>query len=152
MQGAMEQYVWNARISAKEGGAVRAYVGREQFDISGALSFDRERAGVSALEYALAALGAELVSGMQLVARKRRLAVDGIEATVQGELGNPLITLGVVGEEGSAGIKRIQVKVFVSTNAAQAEIERVWQEVLVRSPLAVTLAPAVELSLAIKLA
>lgn len=146
----MEQYVWSARISAKEGGAARAYVGREQFDISCALSFDPERAGVSALEYALAALGGELVSRLSSLAKQRRLAVDTIEASVQGELGNPLVTLGVVGEEGSAAIKRIQVKVFVSTAASQGEIDQVWQEVLGRSSLALTLAGAVELSLVVK--
>ncbi len=149
----MEPYTWTARVGSKQEGApVRAYVGREQFEVSGALNFDPARTGVSALEYLLAAVGSDLVCGFQSLAKKRRVPIDDIEATVVGELENPLVPLGVIGETGSPGIKRIQLRVFISTPAAQDEVETLWQEVCGRSPLAVTFAALVELTLSIKCA
>ena len=146
----MEQYRWNARVSAKQDTSVRAYVGREQFDVSCALNFDVTRSGISALEYALAALAADVVSGVQQLAKKRRIQLDGVEASVQGVLENPLVCLGVVGEEGSPKLKQIQLKVFVSTPVASEPVNELWEEVLKRSPLASTFADLVELELVMK--
>jgi hypothetical protein len=64
------------------------------------LDFDSESDAVSAVEYLLGALGADLLNGLR-VARRRRVHLDRVEATVEGRLGNPLVHLAVVGGEGS---------------------------------------------------
>ena len=53
-----------------------------RYDVGVPLSFDREEQGITALEYVLGAIGADLVVGLQRVARKRRLKLDAVEATV----------------------------------------------------------------------
>ena len=50
---------------------------------------------MSALEYVLGAIGADLVNGLQMLGRRRRIAIEQVEARVEGELNNPLTYLGV---------------------------------------------------------
>ncbi len=106
--------------------------------------------GITALEYVLGAIGADVVYGLQALARKRRVEVDHVEAVVEGELNNPLTYLGVVGESGHPGLERVSVKVYVASVAAEEEIQRVWQEMLSRSPLVRTLQPAIRLELSLQ--
>jgi hypothetical protein len=102
---------------------------------------------VSALEYVLGAIGADLVNGLQTLARKRRLAIERIEAVVEGELNNPLAYLGVIGETGHPGLQRVQVKIYVASLEEEAAIRRLWQEVLATSPLVYTFQAAIRLDL-----
>jgi OsmC-like protein len=109
--------------------------------------FDRAYEAVSALEYVLGAIGADLVNGLQALARKRRVAIERIEAVVEGELNNPLAYLGVIGETGHPGLQRVQVKVYVASLEEEAAIRRLWQEVLATSPLVYTFQAAIRLDL-----
>ena len=93
---------------------------------------------MSALEYVLGALAADLVGSFRALARKRRLDVDEIEALVHGELGNPLMYLGVVGEDGDPGIHSLNVKCYISSLDDEIEVQGAWDEALNRSPLART--------------
>jgi hypothetical protein len=72
----------------------------------------------------------------------RRVAIDHAEAVVVGELDNPLVHLGVIGESGSPGIGSVSLKVYVGSNEPEEHLRRIWQETLERSPLARTLAAA----------
>ena len=99
------------------------------------MQFDEQYDQVTALEYALAALGVDLVNGLRLAARRRRIALTDVEAVVTGALDNPLTYLGVVGEEGHPGLARITIRVYVSTDAEEQDIESAWREAQERSPL-----------------
>lgn len=95
----MPDYSWRARVFSSHQNRATVYIRKRQFEVGAPLQFDQEYDGVSALEHVLAAIGADLTNGMQAICRKRRLDVDRVEALVVGELNNPLVHLGVVGEK-----------------------------------------------------
>lgn len=140
-------FVWTARVTAQAGDRASVYVRRHRFDVGEPLEFDAESDSVSALEYALGALGADVLNGLRRAARRRRLHLDRAEATVEGRLDNPLVHLGVVGEEGHPGIEEVRVKVYASSLDSDEAVRDAWAEALERSPLVRTLRGAVELSL-----
>jgi hypothetical protein len=138
------------RVTAADSERARVTARRQQFFVGRPLELDETSARISALEYALGALAAEVVNGLRIFAARRRLALDAIEALVTGELSQGLAYLEVVGEDGPPMIARARVKVFVAS-ADEAAVRRLWEEVLDRLPLVCTLrrAAAVELELAI---
>jgi uncharacterized OsmC-like protein len=122
-------------------------VRKHSFTVGAPLSFDTEYGAITALEYLLGALGAELVGGIQTVARRRRVEVDNIEIVVHGALHNPMVYLRVVGEVGDAGIRSIEARVYISSLDDEARVRAVWVEVLETSPILNTLTKAVRLDL-----
>jgi hypothetical protein len=143
------EFDWQVRVTAGHAGAA-VFVRTRRFEVGVPLSFDREEPGITALEYVLGAIGADLVVGLQRAARRRRVELDAVEATVHAALRNPLSYLGVVGEEGDPGIRSLRVRVYAITDAAADAVERIWQETLATSPLANTFGHAVQLELTCK--
>ena len=86
----MEGHTWTLRVSAMERGQATVYTRQHQFCVGAPVHFDRSYEAVSALEYVLGAMGADVVNGLQMLARKRRVAIERLEAAVMGELNNPL--------------------------------------------------------------
>jgi hypothetical protein len=70
-----------------------------------------------------------------------------VEALVSGELNNPLTHLGVLGEGGHPGLETVRVKVYVSSTEVKEEIQRIWNEMLEKSPLVRTFQSAIKLEL-----
>jgi uncharacterized OsmC-like protein len=145
-----ERYTWTLRVSTTPLSGTTVFVRKHQFPVGVALQFDAEYDAITALEYVLGAIGADVVSGLQALARKRRVEIDQVEAVVEGELNNPLTYLGVVGESGHPGLERVCVKVYVASLAAEEEVRRVWQEVLDRSPLVRTFQPAIRFEISLQ--
>jgi hypothetical protein len=133
---------WGVRVRATVAGGSTAYARAHAFEVGAALPFDAEESRITALEYLLGALGGDLVGGFRTLARKRRLAIEEIEATVDATLDNPLTHLGVVGESGHPGIERIAIRVHVATLEPEDVVRAVWDEVMQRSPLLRTLGTA----------
>ena len=123
----------------------------QRFEVGAPLSFDVEYGAITALEQVLGAIGADVSCGIQNLAALRRLEVDHVEAVVKAELENPLVHLGVVGEEGSPRMKRISVKVYVGSLEDEDELRALWSDVLTRSPLIQTFEKAVELELEMRI-
>ena len=73
--------------------------------------------------------------------------MDALELSLSGCLGNALVYLGVIGEEGNPGFSRISGTLYVSADAADDALQQVWQTTLARSPIYNTLKPAVDLAL-----
>ena len=88
---------WNLRVCATNNGCATVYVRRHQFEVGAPVHFDEQYNQITALEYVLGAIGADVVRGLQSLARKRRVEIDNVEALVSGELNNPLTHLGVIG-------------------------------------------------------
>ena len=137
----MDEHEWTVRVSSTELGASTVFVRKHQFVVGAPVSFDEEARRVSALEYLLGALGADLVNGLVALARERRVDVDHAEAVVIGHLGDPLAYLGVVGAGGHPGLARASIKIYASSSDDEEGVRRLWQEVLRRSPLLQTLLP-----------
>src|SRR3954454_16808495 len=102
------------RVTAPGPAAARVSVGRRQFSIWRPVEFDDASPYVAALEYALGAVGGEVVNGLREFARRRRVAIDDVEALVTGELQDGLAYLEVIGESGRPRISQITIKVFVA--------------------------------------
>ena len=133
------------RVTATARASARVLTGRRQFSIGRPVEFDEASAHVSALEYALGAVGGEIVNGLREFARRRRFELDAIEALVSGDLEHALTYLEVVGETRPPRLARIAVKVFVS-GADEAAMRALFPELLDRLPLTCTLRAVVDLT------
>jgi hypothetical protein len=143
----MEGYTWTLRVSGTERGQATVFTRQHQFRVGAPVHFDRAYKAVSALEYVLGAIGADLVNGFQTLAHRRRVAIEQVEAVVEGKLNNPLAYLGVVGEAGHPGLEKVRVRVYVASSEEEGTIRHLWQEMLATSPLIHTFQPAIQLEL-----
>lgn len=146
----MDVITISLRVTAPDPGAARVSIGRRQFSIGRPLEFDDASPHVAAIEYALGAVGGEVVNGVRAFAKRRRLPIEDVEAVVTGELENGLTYLEVVGEHGPPRIRRIHVKVFVASGDAAA-VRALFEHTLDRLPLVCTLRGAVALTIELHL-
>ncbi len=140
----MTAIVISLRVTAPGPADARVSVGRRQFAIGRPVEFDDASPHVAALEYALGAVGGEVVNGLREFARRRRLPIDAIEALVTGELQDGLAYLEVIGETGRPRIRRIAVKVFVAS-VDHTATRALFNEMIERMPLVATLREALDL-------
>ena len=143
----MDDTRWTLRVTAVQPVGSKVHARKHSFAVGAPLSFDAEYSAVTALEYLLGAVGADLVGGIQNVARRRRVEIDDIEVVVHGVLHNPMVYLRAVGEVGDAGIRAIEARAYISSFDDEARVRAVWTEVLETSPIANTLSKAVKLDL-----
>src|SRR5262245_24647288 len=136
----------SVRVTAPERAAARVSVGRRQFAIGRPVEFDEASPHIAALEYAIGAVGGEVVNGLREFAKRRRFPIDEIEALVTGELQNGLTYLEVVGETARPRLARIEIKLFVSS-ADETATRALFDATLERLPLVSTLRDAVELDI-----
>jgi OsmC-like protein len=146
----MEPHTWRLRVSATERGQATVFTRQHRFRVGAPVHFDQSYEAVSALEYVLGAIGADLVNGLQASARKRRMTIEQAEAVVEGELNNPLTYLGVVGETGHPGLERVRIKVYLASPEPEEVIRHLWQEMLATSPLVCTFRAAIQLELTLQ--
>ena len=132
------------RVMAPGPAAARVSAGRRQFSIGRPVEFHDASPHVAAFEYALGAVGGEVVNGLREFARRRRLAIDAVEALVTGELQDGLAYLEVIGENGRPRIRRIAIKVFVAS-VDDAAIRALFAEMIERLPLVSTLRETLDL-------
>jgi uncharacterized OsmC-like protein len=143
----MNGITYTLRISSTERDAARVSVRRHQFTVGHPIDFDERAPAVTALEYALGAVGAEIVGGLRAFARRRRIELDEVEAVVNGEIENPLGYLEVVGETGRPRIAGVHVKVYVASSEDEDTVRRLLHEALERLPLVCTLREAMRLDI-----
>jgi hypothetical protein len=143
-------YSWSVRLSAGEDGRSIAFLRRQQLEIGSALEFDPEYRHATALEVALAAVGADLASGVRTLARRRRVPLDSLELVVDATLNNPLAHLGVIGEAGTPAIERLRVKAYASPADAEPDLRAVLEEAMRRSPLIQTLTQAAQVEVELR--
>jgi hypothetical protein len=141
----MDTIAFSLRVTAPSPDFARVTVGRRQFSIGRPLEFDEASPHVSAIEYALGAVGGEIVNGLRAFADRRRLPLDAVEAVVSATLESGLTYLEVIGEPGQPKIARIHVKVFVSAPDLDAT-RKVFEHMLDRLPLVCTIRAALVLT------
>ena len=143
----MVEYQWSVRVGTAKGDRATAHVRQHQFDVGAPVQFDQQYDGLTALEYVLGAIGADIVNCLGMAARRHRVEIDDVEALVSGKLNNPLTHLGVVGEEGHPGLETISVRVYVSSVEPENRVRQMWAEAQERSPLVCTFRSAINLQL-----
>jgi hypothetical protein len=131
----MDRTSYRLRITSTESDAARVSARRHQFAVGRPMDFDAESPHLTALEYALGALGAEIVSGLRVFAKRRRIELDQVEAVVDGEVENPLTYLEVVGASGYPGLSGVSIKVYVASPRDEKTLNQLWHETLERLPL-----------------
>jgi len=131
----MQDFDFSARVRSRGRQGAVITTRKVRWEVGLPLQFDVEAPEVSAVEQVAGAVAADLVVGLKRLAHRRRLEVDHVEALVRWELGNPLVHLGVVGEEGTPAIEVLHVRIFVETLEEEADLLPVWAEVQRRSPL-----------------
>lgn len=102
-------------------------------------SFDVEEADFTAAEDLLGAIAADVLGLFAQLARKRRLPLDSVEATLRAELINPLTHLGVVGAEGAPRYDFFSLRAYAESAAPSKALHALWDEALRRAPLLNTL-------------
>ncbi len=132
----------NLRVTSADRDVAHVAVRRERFAVGRPIEFDEKSPRIAAIEYALGALGAEVVNGLRVFASRRRVAVDAVEALISGDVEHDAVFLGVVGESGTPRIGRIHLKVFVDS-PVEDEVRRLWTDMLDKLPLVCTLRLAV---------
>lgn len=133
------------RVTGGVRDVARVATRRQQFSVGRPIEFDESSTRIAALEYALGAVGAEIVNGLREFAHRRRLELDAVEALVTGELEHELVYLDVIGESGHPAIRCLHVKVFVSCADAVA-VRTLFGEVLDKLPLTRTMSAGTRLS------
>ncbi len=141
------KHVWSVRVRAESRHASRVHARNHSFRVGPALSFEPKDELPSALEHLLGALAADLLGTLLTFARRRRVPIDASEIVLNCSLENPLVHLGVVGEEGWAGIGSIDGILYASTDAEPASLEALWAEVQLRAPVYNTLSRAASVNI-----
>jgi OsmC-like protein len=149
--GASRAAMWGVRVRATGPDRATAYARSHRFEVGAPVHFDEAAETISAVEYTLGALAADLVNGFTAMARRRRLPMNAVEAIATVELNNPLTVLAVVGEGGHPGIERVRVKVYVTTDASVDDVRQLWSDALKLSPLARTLHGAADLQVELRI-
>jgi OsmC-like protein len=123
------------RIQRTSAGEARAYARAEAFAIGSQASLRESDNAPSAVEYAIGALGGDLICGFERAAEAEGVPIQAIEISLNGRLDNILTHLGVVGEQGHPGFAAIEGTAYVGSDADEPAIRRAWQRTLDRSPL-----------------
>lgn len=146
------EFFWNTRISWQERARSTVYARNNSFGVERQASFKEADAFPAAVEYFLGALGADLVAGFERQANQFQVSLEALEISLKGRLHNPLVFLGVVGEEaGYAGFDLIEGRVYVTAEAEEARLRQIWELVQLRSPLLNTLQRCEGLTLRLEL-
>jgi hypothetical protein len=140
-------YTWTARVRAESRKASRIHTRNHTFRVGPSLSFEPTDELPSALEHLLGALAADLLHTFQVYARRARIPIDALELSLTCRLENPLVHLGVLGEEGSPRLEAIEGVFYASADAGAEALDRLWQETLKRAPIYATLERACPLTI-----
>lgn len=133
-------YEWRLRARSTAPLVTTVYCRNFQWQLGQPASFEERDAHPSAVEAALGAVAADLVTGFRVACSRAGLEVDDIELTARGRLHDVMAHLAL--GDGDPAFAAIDIKVFASTFADEARVRAVWAETLRRSPLAATLAKA----------
>jgi hypothetical protein len=134
------------RVTAPEPRSARVSVGRRNFSVGRPIEFDDASPHIAALEYALGAIGGEVVNGLREFVRRRRVEIDAVEALVTGEIEDGLVYLEVIGENGRPRIRRIAIRVFVAS-VDEKFTSALFDETIERLPLVSTLRDTLDLEI-----
>lgn len=140
-----QSYEWRLRVRSTGHLESTVYCRNFSFRAGQPASFEEKDLHPSSLELLLGALGTALSTGFATDAARAGLEIDDIEITVRARLGNPLAHLGL--GEGDPGLTGVEVKCFASTSADEGAVRAAWERTVARSPVAVTLARATELTI-----
>lgn len=137
-------YEWRLRARATERLSSKVYCRNFSFRVGQPASFEERDTHPSGVELLLGSLAGSLTTGLATECSRDGLSVDDVELTIQGRLHNILAHLGL--EDGDPSVATVVIKCFVSSGEDETALRAAWDRTLSRSPIARTLAKAVDLS------
>ena len=137
-------YEWRLRARSSNPLATTIYCRNFKWQVGQPASFEEKDQHPSAVEAALGALAADLVTGFAVACTRNSITIDDIELTVRGRLHDAMAHLGL--SDGDPSLAAVDIKLFASTFADEDRVQAIWNETVRRSPLARTLAKATELT------
>jgi uncharacterized OsmC-like protein/TusA-related sulfurtransferase len=129
---------WRARVYWASGMTARVTARNNAWSVGQPASFDVRDEAPSAVEHLLGALGGCLAMGLQMRASRKGIAIRELEVSLSAGLDDVHVFLGL-SDEGSSGIAGIDASVYVSADADEDHLQRLWQDTVHRSPIASTL-------------
>lgn len=137
---------WSVRVRTDSTPEITATARNHSWRLGEPISFSDKDPLPTSLEIAVSALAADVIGTLRRLCKLRRIEFDQAELAFNIHLENPLTYIGVVGEEGSPAIERIQGVLYVSSGD-EDEVQATWPDALARSPLYQTLTKAAALDL-----
>ncbi|MDJ0624486.1 MAG: OsmC family protein [Desulfocapsaceae bacterium] len=144
-----KKYEWRLRTRSTGHLKSTVYARNFSFDVGQSASFEEKDKHPCAVEYLFGALAGSLTTSFATECAKENLDVDDIEISLSGGLHNILAHIGI--EAGDPSIERIELKCFASTFDDEEKVRAVWERTVARSPIAATLAKAVDLNIKLAL-
>lgn len=123
-----------ARFRWESGLRGRVYIRNQSFVVDESVDPSGREAGLSALEYALGALGACLGLGLIYNATRRGIAIRNLEVALEGHIENILRFLGL-GGDGHPGYREVIAKAYVDADADEETLQALWTETVANSPV-----------------
>lgn len=142
---------WTVRVGRSQAKIAHVRTRAHGFDVGQPLDFGAKSDATSALECMLGALGADLLLRFSERCERSLIPLDEAEVRVDGTLGNALMALGVVGENGNPGLEQIVLKLSVTSPETPNALRAVWDSVQEQSPLVATLQRACALDLQLEI-
>jgi len=105
----------------------------------------------SALDYLLAALATDLVSGFGEESRRAGIVLEDVELRLEAFLEHPLVVAGVVGEQGSPRVGAIHGSLYVGAEGDEVLLRALWQQACTRAPVLASLTPGVFIDITLHL-
>jgi uncharacterized OsmC-like protein len=138
---------WSVRVRAASRNEAVIQAGKHRLQAGASITLGDADPNPSSLSLFLGSAASDLCTSFYSVAARRRAPIDSLEVLAKCRLQNPMVALGVIGEEGCPAISDFDLTLFVASDAESAELESVWQEALRRSPIIATLKNLPEVSL-----
>ena len=133
------------RVSMKQGERAAVFARSHRGVLGKGWSFDIAEPEMTGAEQLLGALAADVIGIFLDLARRRRIPVDEVEATVRAELLDSLALLGVIGAGGEPRYAGFSLRAWAGSAAPEPVLQELWSEALRRAPLANTLRRAASL-------
>ena len=151
-------FTWTARVRWTSGMQAKAFVRNHAFTVGQPASFDTSDPAPSAIEYLLAALGGCLAVGFQWRASRRGIEVRNLELSLKAGADDILVFLGIDDRArsrskdaaGHPGLKAIEGTLYVDADAEDSLLQSLFDETVLRSPVAQTLLRQVPLQLQLR--
>ncbi|AZU63713.1 sulfurtransferase TusA family protein [Neobacillus mesonae] len=143
---AAKGYQWSVRVQGEKDLSAKIHSRNHSFIAGQPADFSPRVNAPSAIDYLLGALASCLTVGFKAQASRKNIEIDHLELSLKGGLENVLYHLELE-QEGSARMKQIAGKFYVSSSEDEVVLEELWRNTLDRSPIYQTLIRAVPIDI-----
>lgn len=129
---------WSIRARAARD-TTTVFAGKSSLSVLSRISTSGVEPVPDPIQALLGALASDVFGCFERSLNRRRITVDDMEANLFADLENPMAAVGVIGEDGSPAIEKIDFSFFASTDGDDVLVQEAWQEALAASSLYQTL-------------